>query len=278
MDITSNTTDDKKVHDFYRNMLWLVPMLHQLSINSKKVCIAGSAALWMYMYMCQDNIPQWIPNDIDIYMWGMSEAHFKSILSHFVTNLREKLLFGEAKRDLKTSSFYYNVDAIPDAAFLMLDIFNINSKVPWGHNREIKKITFLLHPIARVSREVTKYFDINICKCQWFFKTEEWLLPTGINHYVQSKTALVVRPFNFANGFVPSRDDITRVVQTWNRMIKYTERGFTFLSGPMIIPNLPIADEYVKFDVENGESSSSTEEEDSDKENDEDTKPMATET
>jgi hypothetical protein len=162
---------------------------------------------------------------------------FRHVVIDFLSNLSTtKVLGGQLSGHSYGNEPLYNVQSYPGVDFLIWRVFNINNG-NIDNMLSIDKVSFVCHPVALMVHVITDLFDINICKCQWFFKTNTWILLQNINTYICTKTAVVVKTFTFSvPGFIPTDDEITSIVQMWCRMQKYQQQGFQFLNGPKILP------------------------------------------
>ena len=185
----------------------------------RNMVVAGSAALRGLRFQETMEEENWVPGDIDIYVYGKHarSSYVRSIVNKFVVRCAEQhtpVRFIE-----ETWSWY----CFPDYKVLIQNVTVEGFKC---------KLSFIQFPFANSSFDVINSFDINIVRVCFYIYSQEFFVSQSDWHCIEEKQARL-SPIEWRQA-LPNGRDVRRLNAVIGRMNKYSKRGYSFDSAPLL--------------------------------------------
>lgn len=215
------TPDTPEMVEYQRNVGFIKLLLQRIIpkhlSESGEVAVAGSAAL--HWYQQQNGVgPTWSGvGDVDIFVCGHNGADpltFKS----FVEKIKHALTV-TLHLSIKCKH-HVNHYAIRNNAVHIYDI------TVYGIQLDL---SFIQSPDRPSIQEVVADFDIDVCKVIWHITADRYSMSDIVREHI-TRCRANLQGWMFLEGG-PGTFDRLRLAMTMKRIMKYKQRGFTFLNG-----------------------------------------------
>lgn len=197
-----------------------LPCLEGVSLG-----IAGSFALFLYEWDQLDKKPQFNPVDCDVYIICSDKSDYVAVYEAFLIYL--------TSRSINHSSVYKVVECPNGSTLFIYDVMvkYIPFKISLIWVEEKNPLKYGFNPVQGY---IEQNFDIDIVMVSVNPFTGTFCTNEAVKEAIESRTATVQRTFIFEN-FVPKESELKLLNSTFNRMIKYSNRGYSFSNFPTIV-------------------------------------------